>query len=207
MSITRNLLTAALVLGGTGNAFAASSVDLAVKGSITPSACELSLANGGAFDLGKIAAKDLWPDQPTDLTEQTTQLTVTCDAATLMAIESKDNRAGSSYFDEETSFGLGMINNTQKLGYLYTTLQSHVADGTLAYGIHSMDGGLTWAPNGSFKPGSLSSIYKAAPMAPTPVQLLTANLRISPAIAPARGLTLTDEVPIDGSITLSVRYL
>ncbi|WP_426128265.1 DUF1120 domain-containing protein [Pseudomonas sp. DWP1b1] len=205
MSITRNLLVTAL-LASAGHAVAASSVDVSIRGSITPSACELSLANGGNFDLGKVAAKDLQAEQPTDLESQSTQLTVACEAATLMGIESKDNRAGSSYFDQDTTFGLGLANGNQKLGYLWAGLKSYMADGTPAYGIHSMDGGLTWAP-GSLKPGSLSSVYKAAPMVPTPVQVLTATMYIDPAIAPTKGLTLTDEVLIDGSITLTVRYL
>lgn len=206
MSVTRNLVLTTL-LASAGHAVAASSVDLSVRGSITPSACELSLDNGGTFDLGKIAAKDLAADSPTDLEQARAQLTVTCEAATLMAIESKDNRAGSSYYDQNTTFGLGLTSSNQKLGYLWTSLRAHVADGATAYGIHSMDGGLTWAPSGGFKPGSLSSIYKAAPMAPIPVQLLTATMTIDAAIAPANGLTLTDEVPLDGSITLTVRYL
>ncbi|MGY2362931.1 DUF1120 domain-containing protein [Pseudomonas azotoformans] len=207
MSITRNLLIAAL-LASAGHAVAASTVDLSVKGSITPSACELSLDNGGAFDLGKISSKDLSRDIQTDLPEQTTQMTVTCEAATLMAIESTDNRAGSSYWDNgEETFGLGLINGTQKLGFLYTSLKGHIADGSTAYGIHSRDGGLTWANGGTFKPGSLSSTYKVSPPVPMPFQVLTANITIWPAIAPAQGLTLTEEVPIDGSITLTVRYL
>ncbi|MFE0654030.1 hypothetical protein ACFVZH_36300 [Streptomyces sp. NPDC059534] len=44
-------------------------------------------------------------------------------------------------------------------------------------------------------------------MAPTPVQGRTTDLGISAAIAPAQGLTLTSEVPLDGSVTLSVHYL
>lgn len=153
-----------------------------------------------------MAAKDLEADQPTDLEPLSTQLTVACEAATLMGIESKDNRAGSSYFDQDTTFGLGLVNGNQKLGYLWASLKSYMADGAPAYGIYSMDGGLTWAP-GSLKPGSLSSVYKAAPMAPMPVQMLTATMLLDTAIAPTKGLTLTDEVPIDGSITLTVRYL
>ncbi|MGW1638357.1 YidB family protein [Streptomyces lavendulae] len=43
--------------------------------------------------------------------------------------------------------------------------------------------------------------------APAPVHNLTADLEPSPQIAPASGLTLTDEVAIDGSVTLTVRYL
>lgn len=208
MSFPRNLLLAAL-LASSGNAMAASSVDLAVNGTITPSACELSLANGGSFDLGKIAAKDLWPAQPTDLERQTTQLTLNCEAATLVAIESKDNRAGSSssYEDQDSTFGLGLINGTQKLGYLWATLSGPKADGTTAYGIHSMDGGLTWAWDGIFKPGGLTSVTKGEPPTPTPVQVLTAIMRVDASIAPANSLTLNEEVPIDGSVSLTVKYL
>ncbi|MFD9339440.1 YidB family protein [Streptomyces sp. NPDC060028] len=43
--------------------------------------------------------------------------------------------------------------------------------------------------------------------APIPVQLLTGDLTIAPVIAPASGLTLNNEVAIDGSVTLTVTYL
>lgn len=32
-------------------------------------------------------------------------------------------------------------------------------------------------------------------------------MTVTPLIAPTSGLTLTEEVPIDGSVTLTVRYL
>ncbi|MNR05266.1 hypothetical protein D3C85_1212830 [compost metagenome] len=41
------------------SAFAANSVDLAVTGSITPAACDISLTSGGIFDLGEIENSDL----------------------------------------------------------------------------------------------------------------------------------------------------
>ncbi|MFE6270325.1 YidB family protein [Streptomyces goshikiensis] len=43
--------------------------------------------------------------------------------------------------------------------------------------------------------------------APVPVQDLTSDLQIHPGISPASSLTLNDEVAIDGSVTLTVRYL
>ncbi|MFD9418830.1 YidB family protein [Streptomyces goshikiensis] len=43
--------------------------------------------------------------------------------------------------------------------------------------------------------------------APVPVQDLTSDLEIQPEIAPTAGLTLNNEVAIDGSVTLTVRYL
>ncbi|MFE4459165.1 DUF1120 domain-containing protein [Nocardia tengchongensis] len=52
----------------------ASSVDLTVTGIITPSACTPTLTNGGIVDYGKTSARY-------------SQLTVTCDAATLMALD------------------------------------------------------------------------------------------------------------------------
>ena len=167
----------------------------------------MNLANGGQFEVGKIASKDLYPNQPTGLPSMTTPFTVTCEAATLMAIETQDNRAGSAYFDDAQSLGLGLINGNQKLGHMYLMLKSMLADGELAYGLHSSDGGLTWNSGAYFRNGGLASTYKAAPSVPIPVQVLTATLQVDPAIAPARDLTLTNEVPIDGSATLTMRYL
>lgn len=54
-----SLLAAAIVLSGASTAFGASSVDLTVKGLITPSACTPSLSNGGMADYRKISAQDL----------------------------------------------------------------------------------------------------------------------------------------------------
>lgn len=47
MNKTLNSLLGAMLLTGSASAFAASSVDLAVTGLITPSACTPTLANGG----------------------------------------------------------------------------------------------------------------------------------------------------------------
>jgi type 1 fimbria pilin len=66
MRNTRSLLIGVL-LASAGNAIAASSVDLTVKGSITPSACTPLLSSGGVADFGKISVKDLRPDNPTYL--------------------------------------------------------------------------------------------------------------------------------------------
>ncbi|NVZ49605.1 DUF1120 domain-containing protein [Pseudomonas sp. B6002] len=207
MSITRNLLITALMMSA-GHVVAASSVDLSVKGTITPSACEVSVSNGGQFDLGKIAAKDLSPDGATYLPVLNAEVTTTCEGATLIALEPKDNRAGSAHINDDYLFGLGLINGTEKLGAMTAALRSHIADGVVAYSINSSDGGLTWTTGGFFKPTSnLVSVRQGATTAPVPVQLLVSTLRIEAEIAPTNSLTLTNEVPIDGSITLTVRYL
>jgi type 1 fimbria pilin len=200
-------LTAVLLFAGSTSAFAASSVDLTVKGLITPSACTPALSNSGSVDYGKISAKDLNIDQVTPLDEQTVQLTVTCDAATLMALDANDNRAGSNYGGNTAEFGLGLINGTEKLGAMNLSLNAPVADGVAGRPIASADGGVTWLSERNLTPANLVSVADATVDAPIPVQVLTSDLIISPKIAPSSQLTLTNEAAIDGSVTVTVRYL
>ena len=198
---------AGLLLTTSVGAFAASSVDLTVVGLITPSACEPTLGNGGSIDYGKISAKDLSPTQATPLSAQTVQMTVTCDAATLMALEAKDNREGSNYNNDPTEFGLGLINGTEKLGAMTLSLQTPVADSIPTRTIGSEDGGSTWMLDSNLTRTNIISVADASTVAPMPVELLTATLQVAPKIAPTSQLTLNNEVAIDGSVTVTVRYL
>lgn len=191
-------------------AHAASSVDLHVTGKITPSACEPSLSNGGVHDLGKIAAKDLNVDQPTPLPVQNLQLTITCEGSTLVALKPSDNRSGS-HFDSESplKFGLGLVNGNEKVGSMILNLLSITADGVEMYPIGSAPGA-SWSPTSILSPTFLTSftVTRGTPdLAPDPIQRLSANIQITPRIAPANTLTLTEEVPIDGSATLEINYL
>lgn len=207
MNKTLNTLLGAMLLAGSASAFAASSVDLTITGMITPSACTPTLSNGGLVDYGKISVRDLKPDQPTDLAIQTIQLNVTCDAATLMALESKDNREGSDFDNGTQNFGLGLINGTEKLGAMELRLLSPVADGVPARIIGSEDGGSTWYNERYLMRTNIVSVADTSTVAPIPVQSFTSNMQVRPSIAPTNQLTLTNEVSIDGSVTLTVRYL
>ena len=206
MSITRNLLVAAL-LAAAGNAVAASSVDLSVKGTITPSACTLALGNGGVADFGKLSAKDLRPNQHTYLPRQDIQMSVTCEAATLFAIAAKDNREGSESDLDYYKFGLGLINSSEKLGYHTLSLSAPMADDVYVRGIGSRDGGATWEGESSLMDDGLLSFARSGTFVPIAVQRLTANMQVGAAIAPSQGLTLTNEVPLDGAVTVTVVYL
>lgn len=207
MNTVLKTLTAATLLLGSAHVLAASSVDLTVKGLITPSACTPTLSNGGAVDYGKISAKDLKVDQQTFLDSQTVQFTVTCDAATLMAMEAKDNREGSDANNDEMEFGLGLINGTEKLGGMELRLLNPVADSVPVATIGSYDGGVTWGTERNLMRNNLIAPAVAGVDTPIPVQLWTADLNVMPFIAKTSGLTLTNEVAIDGSVTLTVRYL
>ena len=207
MNKTLNTLVAAMLLATTASAFAASSTELTVTGFITPAACEPFLSNGGNVTYGKIPAKDLDPVRPTHLGQQTLQLTVTCDAPTKMALEARDNREGSDFENDPIRYGLGLINGTEKLGDMEIFLRSPAADGVAAQAIESTDGGFNWAPERYLSRVSMTSVADLGTLAPIPVESFTADLVVDPRIAPTNQLTLTDEVPIDGSVTLTVIYL
>lgn len=73
--------------------------------------------------------------------------------------------------------------------------------------IGSYDGGVTWGTERNLMRNNLIAPAVAGVNTPIPVQLWTADLNVMPFIAKTSGLTLTNEVAIDGSVTLTVRYL
>lgn len=203
-------LTTALLLSTLSTAYAASTVELTVKGLITPAACTPNLSAGGVIDHGKISAKDIDQDMG-KLLNSTLQLTVNCDAQTLFALRGIDNRAASSNMPG-VGYGLGMINGTQKIGS-YTLMPTQAqADGVSIEPLESFDNGTTWMTLGgdtAWTQANLAGFGDRSSGAwfPVPIQDLTTTLAVQTAIAPAKNLDLSNEVLIDGSATLEVKYL
>ena len=211
MKTTFSLLISVLSLAVTTCAFAASSVDLTVKGLITPSACTPSLSQGGIADYGKIAAKDLRQNESTPLPITNLQFGVTCEAATRFALNAVDNRPGSGT-EASHSFGLGLINETEKLGNFVIILTHYVADNLSVTKLASRDNGATWDANSEdaiWMRGRLAAFGddSSGNWAPSAITKLSSDLIIQPYIAPSGELTLTQEQPIDGSATVELLYL
>jgi hypothetical protein len=204
-----SLLAAALLLTGASSVIAASSTDLTVKGLITPNACTPVLAGGGIADHGKFSVQDLHPDKTTYLSEIIMQMTVSCDAATPFAINPIDNRAGTG--TSGAYFGLGLINTNEKLGHFRVVPRNVMADATHAQAILSTDGGETWLKEGSTAFWGVNNIWSVGALGPViaPIAMkdLSLDLHVRTGIAPTNSLTLTDEVTLDGSATLQIKYL
>ena len=206
MKTLLNTVAASVMLLTCATTYAASTVDLAVKGLIIPSACTPSLSSGGIIDHGKISAKDLRPDNPTLIGTHTMTVAVLCDGAIPFALNTIDNRADSSMMRE--IYGLGFINGTQKLGWFQLTLQNAVADGVQMKTIASADGGNTWYDEKSWEPGVYMSVADTAGgTQPTPVKELVAQMTVDTTIARTDSLDLSNEVTLDGSATLEVKDL
>ncbi|RDS91332.1 DUF1120 domain-containing protein [Pseudomonas fluorescens] len=195
-----------LMLLTCATAHAASTVDLTVKGLIVPSACTPNLSGGGVIDHGKISAKDLRPDNPTNIGNNIMTLAVVCDGATSFALNAIDNRSDSATVS--SVFGLGFINGTQKLGWFSLMLQNAVADGQQMKTIASGDGGNTWYEEKFWDPNLYMSVSNADDITqPTPAKELVVELAVATSIARTDGLDLSNEVTLDGSATLEVKYL
>ncbi len=207
MKTSVSLLSSALLLAMNSSVFAASSVDLTVKGLITPSACTPSLP--GNVDFGKIAAKDLNQDSYTPLEKKSLQLSVNCDAATLFAIHPLDNRAGSAAYG--ASFGLGLINENQKLGVYQLTFSNPAAEtpSTLIAMYNSEGQWTDLLADEGIAPNDLVALGSRGDngWAPHPIKDASMDMTLHTSIAPAKNLTLTSEVVIDGSATFEVKYL
>nr|WP_314567665.1 DUF1120 domain-containing protein [uncultured Pseudomonas sp.] len=201
-----------LVMASAPYGLAASSVDLSVKGLITPSTCTPTLSQGGLVDYGKLSASSLSADVSTWLAKVTLQLRVDCEADTLFALRGIDNRAGTAHTDDGYGYGLGLINGNQKLGTYLLTVNNSVSQGRVLRHLTSGNGGESWVDLvlAAFLSSHQLLAYRTGESGvPTPTALsnVTSDLNIRASIAPASGLTLTEEVALDGSASIEVLYL
>ncbi|WP_166360010.1 DUF1120 domain-containing protein [Pseudomonas akapageensis] len=195
-------------------AFAQSTTDITVTGTITPAACTPSIGGGGNFNFGTIAAQDLRQDVPTGFMSSLRPLSVVCDAPTRFALHAVDGRAGTDTEPHEESFGLG-LNGTEKIGMYALRTTDYIADGNASTKlVESFNGGNTWVDYGSdaaYIPNTIQprliGVSVDAGSEPSAIGVLAANLQVVMYINAAKDLTLTDEVPIDGASTLEVVYL
>ena len=199
-------LTMAFIVLTSPLAFAASSTDLSVTGTITPRACTPLLSDGGNVHHGKISSKDLNQDKETRLPFQTLQLTVNCDSPVAFRLRPIDNQPGSST-EPYIGFGLGKINGDEKLGYFEARLMNPMADGVLARPLLSRNNGDTWLQVPHMEPDTISAFgVPGGPATPIAIKDLTMDFRVSTYIARADSLDLTNDAALNGLVTLEVLY-
>lgn len=208
MNMLLRSLVLAFLLVGVPLTFAASGVDLLVEGLITPDACLVSLSDDGMVDHGKIPARQLNLDEFTVLPSFPMALGVSCNAAVLFALVGVDNQADSS-LAPDFFYGLGMNHQapTERLGSVALSLRGPVADAQPMQTLTSSDQGATWHVEPNAYPNRFMAFAVPGSLIPVPLRNLVVNLRVDTSISPANNLTLKEEVPLDGLITLELRYL
>lgn len=206
----RFCVLAALLMTSSSWAFAASHVDLSVKGTITPSACTPTFSSNGIVELGKVAVSDIPWDKLTYLPPVPMRLDVTCEAATLFALAPQDNRPQMSTLE---AFGFVEASAGKPIGAYFLQYESVVADGVARTRLYSENDGQTWRladPRDPVRPRELTAFgeWISGPASVLPIQNLNLSLRVEAFLYPGSFfLPVTEELPIDGLATFELRYL
>lgn len=217
-------------------ALAASTVDVRVIGTITPTACVPTLAGGGAIDYGAIHPTTLAADAYTVLAERTTTFSITCDAPAKVAVQFVNQRVGSlAGSTNETSTGgqpplgardllfgiggnvygagLGMDGTRQIGGYsMRMPPGTFIIDGNTAvdsiYRNYTTDA-FAASANGIVFSNQQRQISWAATGSLLPVAFttLSGQLMVQAYINKSSELDLTKPVVLDGLTTIELVYL
>ena len=205
-----------LLLGGTSAVQAASIVDLAVTGLITPTACTPQLSDGAVIDYGKISQQDLKVDRSTRLPVKPLHVNIACNAPNRFALRMHDNRDGSAMVNSEIYYGLGLDHSGNRIGLYSMTfdpLQTVVDSTAQAYGTESTTGGLAWR-TANLNPISIgANSYlgftdtAGSTAGPSAIQTLSSTVKVETLINATQNLDLSRETALDGLATLEVVYL
>ena len=210
------LAFSALLLSSALPALAASTVDLSVRGKITPTACTPLLSSGGLIDYGKISQQDLNLDRGTRLPVKQLQVSIDCNAPSRFALRMRDNRDGTATVNSEIYYGLGLDNSGNRLGLYSMTFDPRhtLVDSTATvYGTESTTGGTAWR-TANLNPidiGANSYLgftdTQGSVAGPSAIQELISTVKVEAVINARQNLDLSSDTLLDGSATLEVLYL
>lgn len=209
----------AAILLVTNVSYAGSTAELVVRGVITPQACVPSLDGNGIVAFGDIPAHSLKAGQYTRLPDKQINLRIACANAIKVAIRFSDNRNAStvsgigiavsgSGFAEIYNFGLGSVEGKNVGGYLLSIGSGSTADGKPAKNISSSDG-TSWRIGERLvrSNGADYVSFGDEENRPTPVKQIALTIDVKAILNKPENLSLTHDVPLDGSATIEVIYL
>lgn len=208
MNRTLRLCAALLLLNTGSSVFARSATDMTVSGLVTPSSCTIALSGSGVIDHGTIPAHTLNQEAPTPLPSQWLEVEIICSGPMLFALIGLDSREDSSTAPEST-YGLGTNPNvpTEQLGSVGLAFETAQGDGQVMQSLASSSQGGGWSPQPAIYPRTLMGFARPGRPFPEPIVTLNTRIRAQTIINPANRLTLKQDVPLDGSLVLDLRYL
>lgn len=197
------------------SAQATTSAQLVVRGTITPAACNLSLAGSGIIDYGTIRSGELSQAAFTPREERSTSLVVNCGATPAkFGITFTDLQAGSKVtgilgtgFTEAQNFGLGAVGARRTGGYSIA-LRDLRASGVALYPIMRAGAGAWQVSDGRVAQSpSQYSWRNSTTVTPASITQLTGTLAVRAVINRAQDLDLSRDISIDGRATLVLSYI
>lgn len=230
-----NNLSKAVALGlgfiGASSAFAASSVDFGVTGTISPGACTVS-SDQSTLDLGSIFAAELGDSAAQVGPTTTFTITTECDSPMRSYIKFVDNRPGSANPDAlaivnsvqteiDGVFGLGLHNGNPIGMYLINSSTTGagtgggVGDGVRMGLVNSNDGGATWTQNGDGLVGNAAELRRGGLRAVNngtwdgvgAYTTTSHRYQFRAFLPPKDKLSVTEDIKIDGGFTVEMYML
>jgi type 1 fimbria pilin len=191
-------------------AFAGTSTDLKVKGTITPAACDVSLPSSeGLVDLRRVSKADFTAGEDLKLTPRAVLLLVKCGAGPARFwLKATDQAAASVAVVGPANYGLGM-NGDKPNGY-YTLGFDPTDVGAYKYVLKSTDGGASWgtpvhAPMVPFEQGEAFAFTSDANATePEAIQTLSTHLVVAAILS--KDPDVSEEVTIAGHATIEIFY-
>ncbi len=188
---------------------------LVVRGTITPTACNLSLGGGGIIDYGTIRSGELSQTAFNPREEKTTSVAVNCGTTPAkFALAVTDLQAGSKVtgilgtgYTEAQNFGLGAVSSRRTGGYS-VTLRDLRSSGVVLNPIMRVSTG-AWQ-NSDGKVAQAPSQYSwrnGSTVTPASISQLTGVIAVKAVINRAQDLDLTRDVTLDGRATLVLSYI
>jgi len=191
-------------------------MELTVKGSITPSACKPVINDSGVIDYGEISAGRI-PSAGTLLLEaKSVSATITCASAAKVAMTFADNRASTvpAHSDEptasDTAFGLGEKDGI-KIGSYGLKVTNMTGDAVAGEVLSSSDRS-SWdkMSASAFVQNTSGTEYVTfgakGTSEPTAATVFTFDLEVTPSLKPELH-NITEAVTLDGNATINFIYL
>lgn len=215
MNIFWNGTLCMVLVAASVSGIAAESTDVSIKGTIRPSACQVALGNGGTVDFGTISATTLGQSAATVLPDHSLSLNINCEGPTRFGVIVPDARPGTvaEGMDEalksENLHGLGSVDG-RNIGAFTLMFSPPSVDGETGLTLESWNG-TTWRTyEWGVTPGLryMTAWAKADATTPSPITDLSTSIRVRAGVAARDDLPqLTAGVPLDGLVTIQLRYL
>lgn len=224
----KTLLAAILAMSATSAIAANPSTVLKVKGTLTNAACTPTLSNGGVVEYGVINLGMLSDTQVNQLGQKDIDLTINCTSPTKVSWNMVDERSssnanltvenagadGDSLQSPYQTYGVGKVGEVNIGSYsLFVKPNSVTADGNNVDAIvsdyYDLLGKWTKSISGMTVGGSYRDMTVANTGSVEPMAFKTATfpMATSLAIQNTSTLAITDDTPLDGQLTISLRYL
>lgn len=230
----KKFIGVAILLSTFGAAQAATDAELSVIGIIKAPACNVAMLNDGVAAFGKIGRNVLSPTMATAIGNRQVDLTVTCDAVTLLAVKVTDNRAdqipggnikvsfdgsavpGPNDHSPASQLGLGKSPTNAAIGAYALAFGKPVIDKIVASHIGANNSGAVRLS--SFDTASLhfdkntmthfaAHSSDASSNANMPGLVHVFPMAVAAAIDKSGNIPGTEDVELDGSATIEVLYL